>query len=191
MVGLTLCWAGDLTEGEEVIRPFRELRPAVDLVGAMPYADFNCMIDDPPGMRNYWTAEYHEDFPDDALDVFVKYGSERRSPLAQQLLLPWGGAVARIGEHATPMTKRSAPWITHPWEDPADDDANIEWARGFRRDIAKYATGGVYLNFIGSEGEERVRAAFGAQKYARLQAVKAEYDPANVFHGNQNITPAT
>ncbi len=95
----------------------------------------NCMIDDPPGMRNYWTAEYHEDFPDDALDVFVKYGSERRSPLAQQLLLPWGGAVARVGE-------------------------------------------------------ERVRAAFGAEKYAGLQAIKAEYDPANVFHGNQNITPA-
>ena len=194
VVGLALCWAGDPTEGEEVIRPFRELRPEVDLVGPMPYADFNCMIDDPPGMRNYWTAEYHEDFPDDALDVFVKYGSERRSPLAQQLLLPWGGAVARVSEDATPMTKRSAPWITHPfavWEDPADDTANIEWARGFRRDIAKYATGGVYLNFIGSEGEERVRAAFGAKKYARLQTIKAEYDPANVFHGNQNITPAT
>jgi FAD/FMN-containing dehydrogenase len=193
-VGIAMCWAGDLAAGEDVIRPFRDLAPEVDLVGPMPYADFNCMIDDPPGMRNYWTAEYHEDFPDDALDVFVKYGSERRSPLAQQLLLPWGGAVARIGEDATPMTKRSAPWITHPfavWEDAADDNANIEWARGFRRDIARYATGGIYLNFIGDEGEDRVRAAFGAEKYARLQGIKAEYDPANVFHGNQNIKPAS
>ena len=193
LVGLALCWAGDPAEGEEVIRPFRELGPEVDLVGPMPYAEFNCMIDDPPGMRNYWTADYHEEFPDDALDVFVKYGSERRSPLSQQLLLPWGGAVAALGEDATPMTKRSAQWITHPfavWEDPEDDDANIGWARGFRQDIARYATGGVYLNFIGDEGEERVRAAFGPDKYARLQGIKAEYDPSNVFHGNQNIRPA-
>lgn len=193
-VGLALCWIGDASDGEDVIRPFRDLEPEVDLVGPMPYADFNCMIDDPPGMRNYWTAEYHEDFPDDALDVFVKYGADRCSPYAQQLLLPWGGAVARVGENDTPMTKRSAAWITHPfavWEDSTDDDANIAWARGFRRDIARYATGGIYLNFIGDEGPDRVRAAFGDEKYARLQGIKAEYDPGNLFHGNQNITPAT
>ena len=193
LMGLALCWAGDPDAGEDVVRPFRELGPAVDLVGPMPYADFNCMIDDPPGMRNYWTADYHDDFPDGALDVFVQAGSERPSPLSQQLLLPWGGAVAAVDEDATPMTKRSAQWITHPfavWEDLADDDANIRWARQFRQDIARYATGGVYLNFIGDEGEERVRAAFGAEKYTRLQGIKAEYDPGNVFHGNQNITPA-
>ena len=193
-VGLALCWSGDLTAGEEVVRPFRDLAPEVDLVGPMPYVDFNCMIDDPPGFRNYWTAEYHENFPDEALDIFVKYGADRCSPLTQQLLLPWGGAVARVDEDATPMTKRSAPWITHPfavWEDPEHDEANIAWARGFRRDIAYFATGGVYLNFIGNEGEDRVRAAFGAEKYARLQAIKGEFDPDNIFHGNQNIAPAT
>lgn len=91
------------------------------------------------------------------------------------------------------MTKRSAPWITHPfavWEDPADDAENIAWARGFRDDIAHYATGGTYLNFIGDEGPERVQAAFGDAKYQRLAEIKAEYDPGNVFHGNQNIQPA-
>lgn len=91
------------------------------------------------------------------------------------------------------MTRRTAPWITHPfavWERAADDDANIAWARGFRRDIARYASGGVYLNFIGDEGADRVRAAFGEEKYARLAAVKAEYDPDNIFRGNQNIEPA-
>jgi FAD/FMN-containing dehydrogenase len=193
VLGIAGLWVGDVDEGAEAVRPLKNLAPEVDLVGPMPYADFQCMIDDPPGMRNYWSADYHDSFPDDALDVFVEYGFSKRSPLSQQLLLPWGGAVARVAEDVTPMTKRATPWITHPfavWEHADDDVANIEWARAFRRDIAQHATGGVYLNFIGNEGEDRVRAAFGDEKYARLAAIKGEWDPANVFRGNQNIKPA-
>ena len=94
---------------------------------------------------------------------------------------------------ATPLTKRTVSWITHPfamWENAADSAKNIEWARSFRRDIARFASGGVYLNFIGDEGEDRVRAAFGDKKYNRLAAIKGEWDPDNVFRGNQNIKPA-
>jgi FAD/FMN-containing dehydrogenase len=190
---IALLWAGDVADGEAAIKPLRDLSPEIDLVGPMPYAEFQCMIDDPPGLHNYWTADYHDDFPDDALDVFVKYGFERKSPHAQQILLPWGGAIARVPDDATPMANRSVHWVTHPfalWEDPADSEANIEWARGFRRDIAHYATGGIYLNFIGNEGEDRVRAAFGEEKYRRLQVLKAQWDPQNIFQGNQNIRPA-
>ena len=193
VVGMAALWSGDVDEGAEAVKPFRELSPEVDLVGPMPYADFQCMIDDPPGLHNYWSADYHDSFPDEALDVFVKYGFERQSPFAQQILIPWGGAVARVPEDATPMTKRTVSWITHPfamWENAADTDENIEWARSFRRDIARYATGGVYLNFIGDEGEDRVRAAYGDEKYRRLAAIKGEWDPTNVFRGNQNIKPA-
>jgi FAD/FMN-containing dehydrogenase len=193
VVGVAALWAGDPDDGADAIKPLKNLAPEVDLVGPMPYADFQCMIDDPPGLHNYWTADYHDEFPDDALDVFVKHGFDRRSPNAQEVLLPWGGAVARVPDDATPMTQRSVRWITHPfamWEDPADTDANIAWARNFRRDIAHYASGGVYLNFIGNEGPERVRAAFGEEKYRRLAAVKAEWDPQNIFRGNQNIRPA-
>jgi FAD/FMN-containing dehydrogenase len=169
------------------------MSPEVDLVGPMPYADFQCMLDEPPGNHNYWSAEYLDALPDEAIDVFVKYGFERQSPLSQQILLPWGGAVARVDEAATPMTNREVAWITHPyavWERGGDSDRNIEWARSFRRDIAHYANGGVYLNFIGDEGEDRVRAAFGEAKYRRLAAIKGEWDPENVFKGNQNIKPA-
>jgi FAD/FMN-containing dehydrogenase len=193
VAAIAVLWVGDPDEGAEAIRPLRDLSPEVDLVGPMPYADFQCMIDDPPGLHNYWSGDYHDSFPDGAIDVFVKYGFSRQSPHAQQILLPWGGAVAAVGEDATPMTKRSAAWVTHPfalWEDPADTDKNVEWARAFRRDIAHYANGGVYLNFIGDEGEGRVRAAFGDEKYARLAAIKGEWDPTNVFRGNQNIKPA-
>ena len=194
VAAVALAWTGEESEGNDVIARFRDLQPEVDLVGPMPYADFQCMIDDPPGFRNYWSADYHDELPDDALDIFVKYGFERRSPLTQQLLIPWGGEVARVDEDATPMTQRATPWISHPfavWESPADDEANIEWARAFRRDIAHYANGGVYLNFIGDEGQDRVRAAYGEKKYARLAGIKAEWDPDNVFRGNQNIKPAT
>ena len=96
-------------------------------------------------------------------------------------------------DDATPLTKRDATWISHPfalWEDPADTDASIAWARNFRRDIGRYANGGVYLNFIGNEGQDRVRSAFGDAKYTRLADIKAEWDPTNVFRGNQNIEPA-
>lgn len=91
------------------------------------------------------------------------------------------------------MAHRSSRWVTHPfalWDDTADTEDNIAWAKGFRRDIAPYASGGVYLNFIGSEGQDRVRAAFGEEKYRRLADVKAEWDLHNVYRGNQKIAPA-
>ena len=62
--------------------------------------------------------------------------------------------------------------------------------KDFRHDIAPYATGGVWLNFIGDEGQARVRAAFGNENFVRLSQVKREFDPDNVFRGNQNIPPA-
>lgn len=192
LAAVALLWRADIDTGRQVLEPLRALAPEVDLIDEMPYAEFQCMIDDPPGFRNYWTADYHDDFPDSALETFVACGRGRPSPLSQQLLLPWGGAVARAGD--TPMTHRDAAWITHPfavWERPEADADNIAWARRFRTDIAEHTNGGVYLNFIGDEGEDRIRAAFGADNYTRLQAVKAEYDPENVFHGNQNIRPST
>ena len=194
VAAVAVLWNGDRAAGDDVIRPWRDLAPDVDLVGPMPYADFQCMLDDPPGHRNYWTADYHDEFPDEAVDIFVKYGFDRPSPLSQQLLMPWGGAVASLGDDATPLANRSVQWVTHPfavWEDHRDDDANIDWARGFRRDIASYANGGTYLNFIGNEGQERVRAAYGDATYERLARLKAEWDPGNTFRGNQNIEPAT
>jgi FAD/FMN-containing dehydrogenase len=193
VTGIALLWAGAPEEGQDAVKPFLDLQPAVNVVGPMPYTGFQQMIDDPPGLRNYWSADYHDDFDDDALDVFIRYGSSRESPSTQQILLPWGGAVADHGESDTPMANRSVRWITHPfavWDDAADDDANIAWARAYRRDIARHTTGGIYLNFIGNEGQDRIRAAYGPANYERLARIKAEYDPGNVFQGNQNIQPA-
>jgi FAD/FMN-containing dehydrogenase len=193
VAAIAALWAGRPDEGHDVLKIFRDLGPAADLVAPMPYADFQRLVDEPPGLLNYWTADYLDDCPDGAVDVLVRSGLRRKSPRSQQLLLPWGGAVAQIPEFATPLANRSVRWLAHPfaiWPDPADTEANIAWARALRRDIAGYVTGGIYLNFIGNEGPDRVRAAYGEANYGRLAAVKAEWDPDNVFRGNQNIIPA-
>lgn len=193
LIAIAVCWNGDEATGRDVVHVMRDLSPEVDLVGPMPYAQLQSMIDDPPGFRQYWSADYHDTFPDDALDVFLDAGARRASAMTQHLLLPWGGALARVDADATPMSQRSARWVSHPfatWEDPADDAANIAWVRDYRKANAPFTTGGVYLNFIGNEGADRIKAAFGAEKYERLAQIKFEYDPGNVFAGNQNIRPA-
>ena len=191
-IAVAVCWTGDDATGADVVAVMRGLGPEVDLVGPMPYAGLQSMLDDPPGLRQYWSADYHDTFPDEALDVFLAAGISRPSPLTQQILLPWGGALGRIDPDSTPLGQRGARWVSHPfatWESAADDDANIAWVRDYRKANAPFTTGGVYLNFIGDEGDDRIKAAFGAAKYDRLSQIKAEYDPANVFAGNQNIRP--
>ncbi len=192
MVAIAVMWNGEESVGTSLVQPMRDLGPDLDLVGPMPYTQLQSMIDDPPGLRQYWSADYHDAFPDAALDVFLAAGTSRPSPLTQHLLLPWGGELARIPEDSTPLTQRGARWVSHPfatWEAAVDDEANIAWVRSYRAANAPFTTGGVYLNFIGDEGEGRITAAFGEEKLRRLGEIKAEYDPGNVFSGNQNIRP--
>ena len=192
-VGLAYLYAGDPAAGAEQAGPFRELNPAVDLVGDMNYADFQCMIDDPPDLYHYWSADYHDALPDAALDVIVDAARHLPGPYSQHLVARWGGAVAGPAAAQTPLQNRGAQWVTHPYGMEASAAAAEEakaWVKKFRRDIAPYANGGVWLNFVGDEGRDRVRAAFGEDNYARLSRVKREFDPGNVFRGNQNILPA-
>jgi hypothetical protein len=113
----------------------------------MPYADWQCAIDDPPGYRNWWTAEYLHVVSDEAIDLVHAHSLATPSPTpSMSFIVPWGGAVARVGEDETPYTQRDASWVVHPyasWEDPADDDLAIGWARDFREDIRRYASGGL------------------------------------------------
>lgn len=192
--GLGLMWAGPVEDGEPYAERFRALQPEADLVGPIPYTQFQSMIDDPPGLRNYWTADYLAELSDQAVGVFVEHSDRMPVPSAcQSILLPWGAAVARVSDRDTPMAQRDAAWVAHPfvlWEDAADDARHLAWGRGISADIKPFSTGGTYLNFIGQEGQDRVRAAFG-DSYDRLARIKAAYDPDNFFCRNQNVTPAT
>jgi FAD/FMN-containing dehydrogenase len=194
VVAIAGMYAGPVGEGREALRAFREFGPAAaDLFGPMPYADFQCMIDDPPGYRNWWTSEHLADLPDEAIEAIASRSEAIPTGSSQLFMVSWGGAVARVGQDASPLSARGARFVVHPfgmWEDPADDAANIAWARGFRDDLADFATGAVYLNFVGDEGEARVRAGYGPGSYERLAQVKAAWDPDNVFRAGGNVPPA-
>ena len=191
MVALAGCWNGPAEDGERALRGLIDaVEPVVDLWGPMPYTEFQCMIDDPPGNRNWWTADYVDELPDAALDAFCAYSEDMPLGLTQSLLVPWGGEVARVRD--TPMPRRDAAFVMHPfcvWEDAARDAEHIAWGRRGHEVFAPWSTGATYLNFIGDEGADRVRAAFG-DAYERLVEVKRAYDPDNVLKGNQNISPA-
>ena len=112
---------------------------------------------------------------------------------SQHVLFPQAGAVAR-GPADYPISWHRAPWCVHPfglWEDPADDERAKRWDRAVRADLQPWASGAVYLNFIGDEGQERVVAGFGRENCERLATIKAQYDPDNVFHLNHNITSSS
>jgi FAD/FMN-containing dehydrogenase len=182
-------WAGDPADGEAALAPLRALRPEVDVFGLTPYVDFQCSIDDPPGFRNYWTAENVTDLPDEAIDLIVARGLTMPGENSQVFLVAWGGAVARTGAERSPLAGRETKFIVHPlmmWERAEDDDACIAAARGFRTDMEPWSTGATYPNFLGEEGTARMAAAYGAST-ARLAAVKAQWDPHGVFLTHQAL----
>src|SRR5918998_434318 len=112
---------------------------------------------------------------------------------SQLFIVPWGGAVARAGTDSSPLGGRDAAFVVHPllmWEDAADDERMMDLGRAYREDMHPYATGATYLNFLGDEGAERVRAGYGERSYERLLELKARWDPTNVFMGNQKLRPA-
>ncbi|HEV7625983.1 MAG TPA: BBE domain-containing protein, partial [Streptomyces sp.] len=198
LVGKLVCavlitCTGSEAEAREFVEPMLALAPAGQMVGEMPYAQLQGMLDDPPGYRNYWSAEHLDTFPDEAVDIFCARAHDMVVPSpSQHVLFPQGGAVAH-NPGDFPLPWRSAPWVVHPfglWENPADDQRARHWAKAVRQELQPWANGAVYLNFIGQEGEERVIAGFGPENYRRLAAVKARYDPENVFHLNHNIKPA-
>ena len=196
VVGVVVCYAGPVEEGEEAMRPLREFGPpAMDMVQPMPYLADQQLINpgNPPGLRNYWTSDFVAELSDEAIDVMCKFHLTKPSPMSQAILLTGGGAIARVPEDAMAFGQRQAPFNIHIlslWEDAADDEANIAWTREYGAAMKPFTTGRAYLNFIGEEGEDRVRAAFGPETYARLQALKDRYDPGNLFCLNQNIKPS-
>ncbi|WP_411106282.1 FAD-binding oxidoreductase [Streptomyces sp. cmx-4-9] len=193
LCGVLLTYAGPLEPLRKLAGPLLELPHEVEVVTALPYADLQCMIDDPPGMRNYWSAEYVTGLPDELVEVFCARARTMPVPTGtQHILFPLGGAIAD-GPSQYPVPYRDSAWAVHPfgiWEDPADDERCIRWVKEVRADVRPWSSGAVYLNFTGDEGAERVAQGMGEENLRRLRAVKRQYDPDNVFRFNHNITPA-
>jgi len=197
VVAMVICYAGSIEEGEAALRPLREFGPpGIDLVQPMPYVAVQHLIDEgnPKGLQNYWSADFLAELPDEAVDTLVEHATKPVSPLTQILLVPGGGAIARVDDDATAFGQRDAPWNVHflsIWPDPAENERNIAYTRAIATAMKPWTTGRAYLNFIGDEGLGRVEAAFDPERYARLQALKTTWDPQNLFRHNHNIPPAT
>jgi FAD/FMN-containing dehydrogenase len=187
-------YAGAPAAGEQALREIRAFGPPMaDFFGPTAYPDFQRSLDDPPGCRNYWTAENVADLSDAAIEAIASRSEQIPSGPSQLFIVPWGGAVARATAESSPLAGRDAAFVVHPlllWEDPADDQRMMELGRAYREDLRPYATGETYLNFVGDEGRERVRAGYADGAYERLSELKARWDPTNVFHGNQSLRPA-
>jgi FAD/FMN-containing dehydrogenase len=190
---ILVVYAGSEAEARKITAPLLTLGHEGEFIAEMPYAELQCMLDDPPGYRNYWSAEYLDAFPDDAVDRFCARAHDMVVPSpSQQVIFPQGGTIAR-GPSDYPIPWRQSPWCVHPfglWENPNDDERGRQWVHDIRADFKPWASGAVYLNFIGDEGRDRVVAGFGPENYQRLAKVKTQYDPENVFHLNHNIKPA-
>jgi hypothetical protein len=136
------------------LRPLIETaQPVADLFGTYPYVEFQRLIDDPPGFRNWWTAEYVTELPDEAIDGLCSYGESIPTAYSQLLVVPWGGAVS-VPDGTTPLANRDAAYVIHPFmlrREPERDRELADWGRRVREVFAPWATGGTYLNFIGDE----------------------------------------
>jgi FAD/FMN-containing dehydrogenase len=198
IVVVSLCWTGPLEEGEEVVRPLRALgTPLADLLGPLPYVALQQLIDPmyEAGAVNYFTSAFLDELPGPAVESLAdahqrSAGLPASCELHVHLL---GGAMARTAAGATAFSQRQAPYLINCIaRTPTQEGfaATRAWARGTRDSMARFGPGQTYVNFTGEGDEDKVRASYPAQTYARLAAVKAHYDPANRFRFNQNIRPA-
>ncbi len=191
-------YSGSVEDGEPVVQPLRELaRPLIDLSGPWPWLGLQSGFDAlfPKGELRYWKSRALGELTEAAIDEIADFASRRPTPLTDIVIWHHGGAMSRIGETETAYGGRDAPFLVTGevnWTDPSQNDEAIAFGREFWAALERHSTGGVYLNFpgLGEEKEELVRAGYGVN-YERLAALKAKYDPTNLFRMNMNITPAS
>ncbi|MGO4832528.1 FAD-binding oxidoreductase [Rhizobiaceae sp. 2RAB30] len=194
LFSISVCYSGPLEAGERAIVPLRSLcRPTEEKIAPVPYLQVQSAGDAvfPRGRRYYWKAQFLREITDAAIDALVEAYAAAPSVTALAVLQHVGGAIARVPATDTAYAARDAAYDCFPiaiWDDPADDAANMTWAREMWTAMRPFSTGAVYVNNLGDEGEDRIRAAYGPN-YARLVALKNKYDPENIFRLNQNIRP--
>lgn len=193
MAGVVIAYNGAIEEGAALVKPLRSFGPpAVEHLGPLPYVVLQTLFDAgaPAGMQNYWKSAYLPRLEDAAIDVIVEHAATLPLGLSAVHLHQLGGAVNRVAEQETAFAHRDAAFalnLVGIWPDPADNERNVAWVRRFFEAVQPFGRG-VYVNFLGEEGPDRVRAAYGAN-YDRLVELKRRYDPTNVFRLNQNLQP--
>jgi FAD/FMN-containing dehydrogenase len=197
---INFAFQGSAADAEAAIEPLRPLRAVPGVTGGfrpVSYAELQSRTGILPfGLRHYWKGHFLRDLDAAAIDGVVAATGDMPPGHSFMLLEAITGRARQEPNGGASFGQREARWNASAlgiWEDPADDDANIAWVRrtadSFRPSSYSGAGYGNYAQ--ADEPAERIRASFGPERYARLAAVKARYDPENVFRFNHNIPPAT
>jgi FAD/FMN-containing dehydrogenase len=192
---LVACFNGTDLEGASLLSDLRDVgEPVAEHVGRMPYPALNSAFDGllPAGLQHYWKAAFLPELTDTAIAAHLEHGPQVPAMESTMHLYPIDGAVHDVPVDATAFAHREAnfaPVIAGMWSDPADNDANTQWVRDYHQALEPHTSEGGYVNFMAWDDQHRVRANYG-HNYDRLAAVKQTYDPDNLFHLNQNISPA-
>jgi FAD/FMN-containing dehydrogenase len=194
LASIAVCQTGQDDRALEPLRSFGP--PLVDAIRSMPYTQLQTLFDagSLPGFFNYWKSHFLQPLSSAAADTIAAFVQRMTSPLSIVLLTPMRGAVSRVSAEATAFGHREAPLVLEilaKWAPSDADQAPVHsaWADSFWAAMQPFATGGVYVNFLGQEGPTRVRAAYTESGYRRLVDVKRRYDPTNALRLNQNIPP--
>jgi FAD/FMN-containing dehydrogenase len=195
MLVVAPCYTGSAGEPEEL----RTLRSSSGLVTddlrTHSFLEQQRVFDSPYGEdRHYWKGHFVRELPDELIDVLLERIVALGRPPGGLLIESLHGAPHGDEAPAGALGWRHAAFnisATATWGDAALDAEYIAWARGTAAALEPWSLGGGYMNYMqADEPIERVRAAFGDESFARLQALKRRYDPANVLRRNQNVPPA-
>ncbi|MCE5972382.1 FAD-binding oxidoreductase [Sinirhodobacter sp. WL0062] len=190
------CYAGDLAKGEGALAGLRALgEPIADVIGPTPYIGWQSAFDPllTPGMRNYWKSHDFKGLPEEAVTTLLSAIETLPDPNCEVFIAHVGGAMARVPTESTAYPERASHFIMNVhtrWQNPSGDAACIGWARELFNEMAPYATGSAYINFMPDDEADRVAGVYGANM-TKLGQVKARYDPDNLFRVNHNIAPNT
>jgi FAD/FMN-containing dehydrogenase len=194
LLTISVCYVGPSDDGERVVQPLKRFGPPrADEIRTMPYTEVQSASDVafPIGLRFYWKSHFLTEITDEAAEIAVSSFGQMPSPLSVIGFQQFGGAVSRIGSSETAFFHRDTQYdhlFVSIWSDPSESDAQKLSAREWWDAMRPFAKGGEYVNNLGEEGEDRVRASFGAN-YERLVALKNKFDPTNFFRLNANIRP--
>ncbi len=196
ILAFAVLYSGDMEQGEKEVEELRRFRsPIADAVMPHEFTAFQAAFDPllEPGARNYWKSHNFAAFTDDAIATVLEYAGNLPSPYSEIFIAQMGGVQSRVAPTETAYWHRDAAFVKNVhtrWKDAGDDDRCIAWARQFFDATAPHATGGVYVNFMPDDEQDRVGAAYG-ENFERLLALKRKYDPDNLVRLNQNIDPGS
>ena len=193
IAALIVCDCGSSEAALQSIKKFG--RPIMDTIGSTSYEATNMMLDAgfPRGALNYWKSNFMAELSDQSIDTLVSQFTLCPSPLSALVLEHIHGAATRVAVDETAFPHRHEGYnclIVSQWLTAAENTPNIGWARETYELLRPGFAAGRYVNYLGDDdsGQDAVAAAYGPN-YQRLQTLKAKYDPANLFHLNQNIRP--